>query len=378
MAADTEIANNLGTIRKLRGLSAAALAKLAGVSRQTIYAMERGGFVPNTMVALKLARALESTVEEIFALAETGQRKDREVRRAVVVPGSDQIEAGQPLQLCLIKKRLVASSPAPAPWYFPASDGIAAAIRKAKDGLEADVQTYNSPDEWRRRIVVAGCDPGMSVLARHALSAGLEIVLAHRNSSQSLALLRRGIVHVAGTHLRDQATGESNIPEIRRLFQRNSVTVISFAVWEEGILTAKGNPKAIRTIEDLCRSDVQMVNREAGAGSRLLLDFHLKRLKINAHRLRGYTDIAIGHLPAAWQVRSGLCDCCIATRGAARVVGLDFVPLTSERFDLVMLRDHVSSPGIQVLLETLNRSRFRRELESVGGYDTSSTGSRIL
>ncbi|MGB9456441.1 MAG: substrate-binding domain-containing protein [Bryobacteraceae bacterium] len=377
MSKTPEVVNNLGHIRKQRGVSAAALAKLAGISRQTIYAIEGGAFVPNTTAALKLARALETSVEELFALPGRPGSPQFQTRRTVLLPGTDRIQTGQPLQLCEVDRRLVASSPAPVPWYFPASDGIAIASSEARDRTRTGVQMFQPADDLGSRILVAGCDPGMSILARHARSAGLQIVLAHRNSSQALALLKQRMIHVAGTHLRDPATGESNIRELGRIFTKNSVVAISLAVWEEGIVVAKGNPKAIRGIEDFARPDVRIVNRETGAGSRLLLDFDLKRLKMNPRRIRGYDDLAMGHLAAAWQVRSGLCDCCIATRGAALVSGLDFVPLTSERYDLVIRRSQLSLPGIQALLETLNRSSFRRELEGVGGYDTASTGRQM-
>ena len=128
---------------------------------------------------------------------------------------------------------MVASAPSPAPWYFPASDAIV--MGEPVAGRKTKVQVYRPDGGFRNRILVAGCDPGISVLARHALPAGVELVLAHRNSSQALALLKQGCVHIAGTHLRDEATGESNIPEIARMFPKKSVAVISFAVWEEGI-----------------------------------------------------------------------------------------------------------------------------------------------
>jgi putative molybdopterin biosynthesis protein len=149
-------------------------------------------------------------------------------------------------------------------------------------------------------------------------------------------------------------------------------------VWEEGIVTARGNPKGIRGIEDLARKDVRIVNREKGAGSRFLLDSRLERLKIDVKRVAGYRHLASGHLPAAWQVRTGAADCCIATRAAARVFGLGFIPLVSERYDLALRRQHLDLPTVQVLLDTLNRSNFRRELESMGGYDTRVAGQRIL
>jgi putative molybdopterin biosynthesis protein len=156
------------------------------------------------------------------------------------------------------------------------------------------------------------------------------------------------------------------------------VAVISFAVWEEGIVTAGGNPKEIKAIEDLARRDVTIANREKGSGSRALLDSHLKRLKIDPKHVRGYDSIAPGHLPAAWQVRSGQADCCVATRAAARVFGLGFIPLVSERYDLAIRRQHLDMPSIQALLDTLNRSNYRRELESLGGYDARASGERLL
>src|SRR5262249_55454049 len=162
-------------------------------------------------------------------------------------------------------------------------------------------------------------------------------------------LLKEGCVHVAGTHLRDEASGQSNIPEIGRLFPRHSVAVISFAVWEEGILTARGNPKNIHGLADLARPDITMVNREKGAGTRQLLDSNLKRLRIAPKQVHGYDRTAPGHLPAAWQVLSGEADCCLATRAAARVFGLGFIPLVSERYDLAVRRQHLEMPAIQTL-----------------------------
>jgi len=104
----------------------------------------------------------------------------------------------------------------------------------------------------------------------------------------------------------------------------------------------------------------------------------LKRLKIAAGAVAGYRDLASGHLAAAWQVRTGAADCCVATRAAARLLGLDFLPLASERYDLVIRRRHLDFPPMQALLDTLSRSSFRRELESAGGYDTRAAGQRLL
>lgn len=376
MTESQDIENKLAALRGKRGLSASWLAAAVGISRQTIYAIEAGSYIPNTAVALRLARVLEVSVEDLFTLPDSSPAPDLPSENVAVLPGSDPLEPGQPVQLCRVDKLLMASAPSPVPWYFPVSDAIVTS--KPVAGRKTKVQIYHSDGESRNRILVAGCDPSISVLARHAQSAGVELVLAHRNSSQALKLLKQGSIHIAGTHLRDEASGESNIPEIGRIFPKNAVAVISFAVWEEGILTARGNPKGIRGIEDLGRKDVRIVNREEGAGSRLLLDSHLKRLNVDARKVSGYQNLASGHLPAAWQVRIGAVDCCIATGAAAQVLGLGFVPLVSERYDLAIRRQHLDLPSIQTLLDTLSRSSFRRELECIGGYDTKASGQRML
>ncbi len=286
------------------------------------------------------------------------------------------------MQICRVDRRTVASSPSPIPWYLPTADGVlletpARTTKPAQPG-NAIVQLFHGESDPAHRILVAGCDPGISVLARHVLRAGVELVVAQRNSTQALALLKQGLVHVAGTHLRDEASGESNLPAIHRLFARKSVAVISLAVWEQGLVVAAGNPKSIRSVADLARRDIAIVNREPGAGSRALLDAHLTRLGITGEKVRGYHRLAAGHLPAAWQVRAGEADCCIATRAAARVFGLDFIPLASERYDLALRTDHLDYPPVAALLDTLNRASFRRELEGLGGYDTTAAGHRLL
>lgn len=371
-----DIANHLSETRGKRGLSAAELAKEVGVSRQTIYAIEAGSYVPNTAVALKLARTLGARVEDLFALQEDGGAPQLLEAEAALLPGSDAPLPGQPVQLCRVDRIMVASTPSPMRWYFPASDAVVTG--KGPRRGRTRVSIFHPDAAQSNRLLIAGCDPGISVLARHAQAAGVDLVLAHRNSSQALELLKGGYIHVAGTHLRDETSGESNVSAIDRLFPKSSVAAISFAVWQEGIVTAHGNPKGIRGIEDFARGDVAIVNREEGAGSRLLLDSWLRRLHIDATAVTGYDRTAGGHLPAAWQVRSGAADACIATHAAARIFGLGFIPLVSERYDLVIRRRHLDLPAMQTLLDILGRSSFRSELENLGGYDTKVAGQRII
>jgi molybdate-binding protein len=230
--------------------------------------------------------------------------------------------------------------------------------------------------EWEKRVVLAACDPAISVLQKEVeRSAGMEVLLAMCSSRQALEWLREGRVHIAGSHLRDPDTGEFNLPWVRRLFPKKDTVVVTFARWDEGIVVRPGNPKRVKRVEDLARKDVKFVNRDIGSGSRLLLDTRLAAIGLEAGRVRGYAREVATHLEAAQLVLSAEVDCCLATRLAARVFGLDFVPLDSERFDLVTLRTHLQLPAVRALFETLNRAVLRRQLEVLAGYDTTHTGT---
>src|SRR3954462_3936954 len=154
-----DIANHLGRLRERRGIAAADLAKLAGVSRQTIYAIEAGSYVPNTALALKLARVLDVKVEELFSLPDDAAARELRAEPVKLLPGSGRLQAGQPVQLCRVDRQLIASPPSPAPWYFPPSDAVVAGASK--------VQLLHPEEELGNRLLVAGCDPAISVLARH-------------------------------------------------------------------------------------------------------------------------------------------------------------------------------------------------------------------
>lgn len=367
--------NNLHALRQKRGLSATALASEVGVSRQTIYAMEAGNYVPNTIVALKLGRALGTTVEALFPI-EAESAPPAKSCEAMLIGGPSY--EGQPVQLCQVGGQLIAVAPDNLDWSLPPADAVL--LTKPRGGSKAasvKVQPFHAQLDLGKRLLVAGCDPGISVLARHMRRVGIELVLINRNSTVSLDLLKQGLVHIAGTHLRDDATGEQNIPSVRRLFDRRSVAVIGFSNWEQGIVVARGNPKAIHTIADFARKGVIIINRETGAAVRFLLDAELTRLGVSAKSLRGYDKTVNGHLPAAMQVANGLADACIATKAAARVFGLDFVPLVSERYDLVLRKKHLDLPEVQALFDTLGRANFRQELEAMGGYDTSPAGQQF-
>src|SRR5512145_2324250 len=365
--------NNLALLRRERGFSAIDLASRIGVTRQTVYAMEAGSYVPNTTIALRMARVLGVAVEDLFHLE--GQEPVQRATEVDVLPGEENAGPGQPVQVCRVGDRLVATCPSPLSWILPPSDGVLVTSNSKRSKARATAQLQRDDRQIRQRLLLAGCDPGVSVLSRHLERAGVEIVAVGRNSSQSLDLLKQGLVHVAGTHL--HAEPQSSGPATPSSSPDRPFAVFGFAVWEEGIVVAQGNPKAIQSVSDLARGDVSIVNREAGAGCRLLLDARLRELGIATRTVKGYDQCAAGHLPAAWHVLAGKADCCITTRVASRAFGLSFVPLLTKRYDLVIRKADLESSSIQTLIETLGRAAFRRELEALGGYDARRAGTLL-
>src|ERR1017187_9753679 len=159
----SEIDTNLGQLRQKRGYSSIQLAQITGVSRQTIYAIEAGTYVPNTAVALKLARALDTKVEDLFKLPEDQPAPALPTEQVTLLPGCDALQPGQPVHLCKGDRRLSASPPLAVQWYFAASDAV---VANKPVGGTAEVQVWQADEEFRNRILVAGCDPGISVLGR--------------------------------------------------------------------------------------------------------------------------------------------------------------------------------------------------------------------
>jgi putative molybdopterin biosynthesis protein len=369
------VENRLAAIRKSRGVGASELARRVSVSRQTIYAIEAGTYVPNTEVALRLARELEVTVDELFSLESGGQPPAESV--AAEVLSAVPAEAGQPVRVCQVDSRWVSVPVTASPYYMPEADGVVK--RSGRGDGRADLVVFAKDELARKRLVLAGCDPATGLLARMVEKiSGVEIVSAAASSKLALRWLKEGKVHIAGSHLEDPTTGEFNVPFIRQEFAGEDPCVVTFARWEEGLVVAAGNPKSIRKPEDLARKNVRFVNREPGSGSRALLDKLLAETGVNGGKVRGYDRVARGHLAAAYSVLSGDADVCLATRSAARTFGLGFIPLHSERYDLVMRRRTAEFPAVKAFLDVLQRATLRRKLEVLAGYDTSQTGAVIV
>lgn len=368
--ADT-IQNELSSIRQSRGIGAAELARLVGVSRQTIYAIESGAYVPNTSVSLRLAKVLEVTVEEIFRLPADEALPEENVRAEIL--SSAPVAAGTSVRLCEVGNARIAVPAGPAPYYLMDSDAVVTKLGRAHSAETLPFSGISS-----NRLALAGCDPAIGLLAAQvAREEGVELVTAAASSRRALKWLREGKVHIAGAHLRDPESGEFNLPYLRREVAGEDLAVVTFAHWEEGWLTAAGNPLGIRRLADVAKRGVRFINREPGSGSRALFDRLLTEDGMKPAKISGAGRLANGHLAAAYAVSMGEADCCIATGSAARAFGLGFVPLQSERFDLILRRRDLSHPGVQSLLGVLQKASFRRKLEQQAGYETRRTGTQL-
>jgi molybdate-binding protein/DNA-binding XRE family transcriptional regulator len=367
------IKSRLSEIRKSRGIAAADLAQRVDVSRQTIYAIEAGTYVPNTEVALRLARELEVSVDELFALQE-GVQKPESIA-ADVLSGSLPTK-GQPVRVCRVGSRWVGVPVSATPYYMPEADAVV--DRAEKTRRRADLVVFAKGETPEKRLVLAGCDPAANLLAHMVEKiGGIEIVPAAASSKLALTWLKEGKVHIAGSHLEDPRTGEFNLPYVLKEFPDKDFTVITFAHWEEGLVVAQGNPKRIKKVEDLARKGIRFVNRDPGSGSRALLDRLIAKAALESKQIQGYDRIVNGHLAAAYCVLSGDADVCLATRSAAQTFALAFIPLHAERYDLVFRKRTAGLPAIQTFLDVLQRAALRRKLEVLAGYDTSKTGTLV-
>ncbi|BCA53017.1 putative Transcriptional regulator ModE [Nitrospira sp. KM1] len=247
-----------------------------------------------------------------------------------------------------------------------------------RSGGACRVRLSRNRQEVDQEISVAGCDPAIFLAGEHLRrKKDLTTVIGwSMGSTAALHALQRGEVHVAGLHLFDPVSGESNLPFLRKALKGSGYDVVTFATWEEGFVVRKGNPKSIRSVDDLAQRDVLFVNREEGAGARLLLDNRLQLTGMVPAAIHGYGRFVASHFEVARAVASGQADAGIGIRSAAQLFDLDFVPLQSARYDLVVPRPYLAShPTLANLFETLVSRPFRNEIEALGGYDTRETGT---
>ena len=262
-------------------------------------------------------------------------------------------------------------------WIFPRKviDGWIEA--NAKSGLEAARQKSS---RISGALLASGSnDPVLDVLHTCLRKTHPELFIfsANTGSTEGLTALDKGFTDIAWSHLFDPETGEYNIPYLERLFPHVKAVVVNLFFRELGFVTAKGNPLRIGAFEDLVRKGVRFINRQAGSGTRLLLDHHLAKSGIPSDRIAGYDDDVSTHIEVGLAVLSGGADVGIATAAVSNLLGLDFVSITRERFDMICDRSVFFQKEVQALMEALNGDPFRKRIEKLGNYDFKSAG-RVL
>lgn len=262
------------------------------------------------------------------------------------------------------------------------ADGLAL-IPSGVQGLEAGAQVkvhlYRSKAEIERTIFCIGShDLTLDLLAQFLAEHDRRFTSANVGSQGGLIALRRAEAHLAGSHLLDPATGGYNISYIRQYMPNIPVKVVALVGREQGLLVKKGNPKGVKNLGDLSRPHVQFVNRQRGAGTRVLLDYHLNALALSADSIIGYTQEEYTHLGVATAVASGRADCGLGIAAAAQALDLDFIPLFQERYDLVIPKEYADGDLLAPLFGLLADSEFREAVSHLKGYDVSVMGTIIL
>ena len=244
-------------------------------------------------------------------------------------------------------------------------------------GEEVTVELLRPLADIRGNLLMAGShDNALDLLADELRARHHDARLSASavGSLAGLIAVRDGEAHIAGSHLLDPETGEYNWYYIQRYLKGREVVVVNFAQREQGILTPKDNPKGITRIADLSREDVTIVNRQSGAGTRVLLDHLMTREGLSPGDVRGYERVETTHMAVAMAVAAGRADCGLGIFAAARMLNLDFIPLERERFDFIVPKEHWETPAIGKVMDILNDKAFRDAVEALGGYNTALTG----
>jgi putative molybdopterin biosynthesis protein len=244
-------------------------------------------------------------------------------------------------------------------------------------GEEVAVELLRPLDEIDHTILCTGShDLSIGVLEDRLKLSHPELKIAATNvgSLGGLLAVQRGETHIAGSHLLDPDTGAYNVPDIKRTIPGLPVVLVHLVQREQGLLVRRGNPKGIHSLGDLKREGVEFINRQPGSGTRVLLDFELKRLGMDPRAIRGYEREEFTHMAVGVAVISGLADVGLGVRSAANALGLDFIPVGKEQYDLVFLRSFFESDKGEKLLEVVRSDGFRKAVEALGGYDARSSG----
>lgn len=365
---DDSVTCNVKEFRLKKEWSQQELAEVIGVRRQAIYDIESGRYLPNTAIALRLARVFSCRVEDLFV-----EQAPPETEPVYVMDDIDN--SSTRLALGRVRNRLVGlplQGPESIPFGLHAADGLLNPDRKSACIL-------TPANRIEKTIILMGCDPAFDILGHHVTRMVPEARVHCRFASSHRALnaLAEGVTHVAGTHLHNTGGTESNVIAAREKMNGKRCHIVGFSLLEEGLMVARGNPLGIRTVADLAQPMVRFVNRESGAALRVLLDDHLQRSGIDGTVINGYRNVVHSHREGAYRIACNVADAALGLKAIAEAFGLGFVPITAARCDLVIPDDVAGHPTVRVLMDVLQSASLKREIDAIPGYESSLTGSTI-
>jgi putative molybdopterin biosynthesis protein len=254
-------------------------------------------------------------------------------------------------------------------------------VEGVKDDEIVSAELLRSLSAIRRTIVIVGShDNSLDVLANQLKSSHYELTLSssHVGSMGGLMAIKRGVCHLAGIHLLDTEDGSYNISYLAKYLPNTAVKLVHLVQRDQGLIIGRGNPKEIKGIEDLGRKDLTFINRQVGSGTRILLDYKLEQLNIKASTIKGYQNEEFTHMAVAVSVLSGAADAGLGIYAAAKALNLEFIPVVTEQYDLVIPLEYFETAPLQILLEIINSRKFKQQVQALGGYSTKNTGKVIL
>ncbi|MBN3923723.1 substrate-binding domain-containing protein [Nostoc sp. NMS4] len=415
MKLDVNLCNNLKSIRTRLGMSQQELANIAGVTRQSIGGVELGQYAPSVAMSLRLAKALGCQVEDLFwfeedlpeveailagsapkqqqsrvSLARVGDQwiayplVGNDAFRIEMIPADGEtvavshpiVETGESVRV----KEFPSISKLPSASEVASNERHSEGEAQSQNGTnKVQVRLLDDIDKLHNTVVIAGCTPVLSLLARATERWHPQLRIHYRfaHSKAALRSLCRGEIHIAGMHLYDADTGEHNIPFVRKALTGKSAILITLGVWEEGLLVPPGNPMGVKTVSDLVEFGATIVTHEVGSGSRMLLERKLQEDGVPLHKVKGSDRIVHSHQDVALSVVSGIADAGISTASIAAAFGLGFVPLHRARYDLVIIKSYLEEEPVKQFLSILGHQLVRSQLEILGGYDTSNIGEVV-
>ena len=360
--------NAVRLARMRKGISQAELARAAEVSRQALSAIEADRYQPSVQIAIRLARALDESVESLF-----GEAGSHTFKATLVPARFSPSRIGTRVNLSRVGGRLVAiAQEAASLSLFPAAGLV---TETARNG-QAQVSCFRSEKEIGATLLIAGCDPSIPVLADWFARKAKHVTLAGslQTSYGAMECVLRGQAHACGVHLCDRRTGEFNLGLIKRKLGNRPARIVNFAQWEIGLAVRPGDRLGIRSVADLAKKGVRIVNRQPGSGARIVLDELLKESGLDSRQIAGYDTEVRGHLEVAASVAAGSADAGITLRVASEAFGLRFIEIRRERYGLIVPEREFDTEPVRILLDALNSSALAAEVGSLCFYDTKAMG----